>query len=297
MELHHLRYFVAVARLGSFTRAAEECRVAQPSLSQQIRRLEQLVGAPLFDRTGREVRLTDVGRVLLPRAEAILRAVEHAEAAVQESLGGRGGQLVVGTLPMTGSRVLPPLVAAFRERHPGVQVRLREESTAALVDLAMRGETDITLTTLPVPHPELAAQELLTEDILLAVPPDHPLAGQGAVPLAAVAGEPFLLMKEGYGFRDLALHACRRAGFEPQVGYESAHIDTIQAFVAVGFGVALVPRMAADRDRTPAPAFLSVSDPPLTRTLALVWHADRYLSAAARAFLEIAATLWRPRGA
>lgn len=293
MELHHLRYFISVARHLSFTRAAAENHVAQPSLSQQIRRLEHSLGAPLFDRTSGHVGLTDAGRALLPHAEAVLKQVEDARAAVEEVLGLRGGQVVVGTLPMTGSLVLPQVVAAFRAQYPGIQVVLREESTTILTQLVMSGETDLTLTTLPVHQPELGVVEILTEDILLAVPRGHRLAYSPRVNLSAVAREPFLLMKPGFGFRDLCLHACRSAGFEPKVAYESAHIDTIQSMVAVGLGVSLVPRMAAEREMRPAPVFLELERPRVTRTLALVWRQDRYLSVAARAFLGVAQAVWQ----
>ncbi|MFZ5825548.1 MAG: LysR family transcriptional regulator [Bacillota bacterium] len=292
MELHHLRYFVSVARLGHFTRAAEENHVAQPSLSQQIRRLEETLGAPLFDRSQSPVRLTDAGEALLPHAEAILQQVAAARAAVEDRLGLRSGRLVLGTLPQTGSRLLPVAVAAFRERYPGVTVVLREESTRGLTEMALSGETDLTLTTLPAGSPDLAVQPVLTEEILLALPPEHPLAGAAALPLEAVAREPFLLMKPGYGFRDLCLTACRAAGFEPQVAFESTQIDTLQAMVAAGLGVTLVPRMAAERARRPTPAFVPLEGKPLTRTLALAWRRDRYLPTAATAFLGVARELW-----
>lgn len=292
MELHHLRYFVSVARHGNFTRAAEENLVAQPSLSQQIRRLEEEVGAPLFDRSQSPVRLTDAGEALLPHAEAILGQVAAARGAVEDRLGLRSGRLVLGTLPQTGSRLLPLAIAAFRARFPGVAVVLREESTQRLTELALAGETDLTLTTLPVGSPELTAEPLLTEEILLALPPDHPLAGEGRLPLRAVAGDPFLIMKPGYAFRDLCLDACRKAGFTPRIAFESTQIDTIQAMVAAGLGVTLVPRMAAERARQPAPVFLPLVGPPLTRTLALAWRKDRYLPVAATSFLRVARELW-----
>lgn len=292
MELHHLRYFVSVARLGNFTRAAEENHVAQPSLSQQIRRLEETLGTPLFDRSRNPVCLTDAGEALLPHAEAMLQQMAAARAAVEDRLGLRSGRLVLGTLPQTGSRLLPVAVAAFRARYPGVTVMLREESTHGLTEMALSGETDLTLTTLPAGSPDLAVEPVLTEEILLALPPEHPLARQPALPLGAVAGEPFLLMKPGYGFRDLCLTACRTAGFEPQVAFESTQIDTLQAMVAAGLGVTLVPRMAAERARRPTPVFVPLEGPPLTRTLALAWRRDRYLPTAATAFLDVARKLW-----
>ncbi|WP_374711778.1 LysR family transcriptional regulator [Symbiobacterium terraclitae] len=348
MNLHHIRYFVSVARHRSFTRAAAENMVAQPSLSQQIRRLEEELGAPLFDRSQTPVRLTDAGEALLPHAEAILRQVEAARAAVEERLGLRSGRLVLGSLPMTGSRLLPRAITAYRRRYPGIQVILREESTLRLTELALSGETDLTLTTLPPGSPDLDWQPLLTEPILLALPPDHPLAaawrqqegdrqqtvpaqgptsnpadsaaqlpadlpggspppcqagaeggasphppaGQPGVPLSAVADEPFLVMKPGYGFRDLVLAACHAAGFAPRIAFESAQIETLQAMVAAGLGVTLVPQMATDRSLNPSPAFVPLAGPPLTRTLALVWRRDRPLPRSAEAFLQLSSELW-----
>ncbi len=292
MEFHHLRYFVAVARQGSFTRAAAENHVAQPSLSQQIRRLEDEFGAPLFDRSQSPVRLTDAGEALLPHAEAILNQVAVARAAVADRLGLRTGRLVLGSLPMTGSRLLPAAVAAFRERYPGVRVTLIEESTRRLTELALAGETDLTLTTLPLGSPDLEAQPVLTEEILLALPPGHRLAGASRVDLREVEGEPFLLMKPGYGFRDLCLSACRSAGFEPQVAFESAQIETLQAMVAAGLGVTLVPRIATELERRPAPVFVQLTGQPLTRTLVLAWRRDRHLPAAGNGFLAVARSLW-----
>lgn len=292
LDLHHLRYFVAVAQHRSFTKAAEACRVAQPSLSQQIKRLEEILGVVLFDRSGGPVRLTDAGKALLPRAEEILAQAEDAVQTVREVRGLRRGRLVVGTLPWTASRILPPLVAEFRVRYPGIHVVLREESTAALTELTLRGETDVTLTTLPVREDALAIQEVLTEDILLAVPRNHPLAYQPTVDLSEFRKEPFMLMKQGYGFRELAVAGCRSVGFEPKVAYESAQMETILSLVAVGLGVSLVPRMATDRERIPSPVYLEIARPRLTRTLALVWRKDKYLSGAARAFLEVARATW-----
>lgn len=292
MELHHLRYFVAVAHNGSFTRAARQHHVAQPSLSQQIRRLEEELGAPLFDRTGGRVRLTPVGEAFLPRAERVLAEVAAAVQEVQEFLGLRRGRVVVGTTPISGSHLLPPVLAAFRHQYPEVTVTLLEETTVRLLDLTRRGETDVSLVTFPADDPDLEVLPLLTEDLLLAVPPGHRLAGAGTVALAAAAGEPFILLKEGMGFRDVALAACATAGFQPEAVFESSHMDTVQSLVAVGMGVALVPRMTAVRDRSPAPVFLELAAPRPTRTLALAWRRDRYLPQAARAFVAVARQFW-----
>lgn len=292
MELHHLRYFVAVAREGSFTKAAQLHHMAQPSLSQQIRRLEEQLGAPLFDRTGGRVRLTPVGEALLPRAERILADVEAASREVQEFLGLRRGQVVVGTTPITGSHILPPVLAEFRRQYAEVSIILREEPTAVLLELARRGDADVCIVTLPSSDPDLEVVPLITEDLLLAVPPGHPLADAGAVPLAAVADEPLIFLKVGMGFRDVAMAACAAAGFQPRVVFESSHMETVQSLVAVGMGLALVPRMTATWGAARAPVFLELAPPRPTRTLALTWRGDRYLSQAARAFVSVTQAIW-----
>lgn len=292
MELHHLRYFVAVARTGSFTRAAEACHVAQPSLSQQIRRLEEELGGPLFDRSGGRVRLTPMGEALLPRAERILAEAAALVQEAQEFAGLTRGRVVVGTTPVSGSYVLPPVLAAFHRRYPGIAITLREESTAALLDLARQGEADVCLVTHPVRDPDLTEVPLITEDLLLAVPPGHPLAGGGPVPLAAAAGEPFILLKQGMGFRDVVLAACAAAGFTPRAVFETTHIETAQSLAAVGMGVTLVPRMTALRDRQPAPVYVELAPPRPTRTLALCWRRDRYQPQAVRAFVAVCQEIW-----
>lgn len=292
MELHHLRYFVAVAHHRSFTQAARQHHVAQPSLSQQIRRLEEELGAPLFDRAGGRVRLTPVGEAFLPRAERALAEIELGVQEVGEFLGLRRGRVVVGTTAISGSYILPPVLTEFRRRYPGVNVVLREEGSAVLLDLTCRGEIDLSLVTYRAGNPELEMLPLFTEDLLLAVPPGHPLASAGTVSLSAVAGEPFVLLKEGMGLRSVIQAVCAAAGFSPQGVFESTHMDTVQALVALGMGVALVPRMTASPNKAGAPVFLELAAPRPTRTLALAWLRDRHSPQAARAFAAVAQEIW-----
>ena len=287
MELHHLRYFVEVARRSSVTRAAEALHMAQPSLSIQVKRLEEELGVPLLDRTGRRVRLTPAGEVFLRRAAGILAEVEAAVVEIQEFQGVGRGRITVGTTRISGSHLLPPALAAFRRLHPGVEVVLREEDTSTLVALTRCGDVDVSLVTPPGDVADLEVVPLLTEPLLLAVPPDHPLATRTDVELGEAAREAFILLKEGMGFRRVVLQACAAAGFQPRVVFESSDLETIQSLVAVGMGVTLVPRMTAECLRIPHPLFLTLRSPCPTRTLFLAWRRDRYQTQAARAFVDL----------
>jgi LysR family hydrogen peroxide-inducible transcriptional activator len=226
------------------------------------------------------VRLTPAGEAFLARAERVLADVDAAGLEVRE---------------FSGSYLLPPVLAGFRRLHPGVQVGLREEDSATLVELTRRGEVDVSLVTPAGDAPDLEIIPLLTEPLLLAVPPDHRLAPLRDIGLRQIAGEPFILLKEGMGFRHVVLEACAAAGIAPRVVFESSDLETVQSLVAAGMGVTLVPRMTAQAVRTPAPAFLPLRPPVPTRTLSLAWRRDRHRSRASRGFVDLMQETWRRR--
>ena len=200
MEFHQLRYFCAVARTGSFTRAAIEEGVAQPSLSQQIVKLERSMGSKLFDRLGRSVQLTEYGRTLLPQALAILRQANQARSTLESLRRGVGGHLSVGCIPTLTPYFLAPRLSGFTHRFPDVELRLMEETTPKLVELLQAGKLDLALVGLPVNSPEMLCSELFREPIWVVVAPGHRLAAQGQVKLADLRGEKMLLLKEGIAF-------------------------------------------------------------------------------------------------
>src|ERR687888_139898 len=185
MELHQLEYFETVCRHLHFTRAAEELNVAQPSVSQQIRKLEQELGTPLFHRMKRRVALTEAGRTLLLRARAVLQQLNEARAELQELSGLRKGTLAVGAPPSVGTHLLPRALAAFSRQHPGISLTFREGGSRTLVKLLEDGELDLAVVIQPIRHPVLETLPLLEEELLLAVPLGHPLAEtRGRLPLA-----------------------------------------------------------------------------------------------------------------
>jgi LysR family hydrogen peroxide-inducible transcriptional activator len=245
MELHQLRYFCAVARTGSFTRAALDEGVAQPSLSQQIVKLERTLGAKLFDRLSRNVQLTDYGRALLPQAQQILREVNEARSTLESMRRGVRGHLSVGCIPTITPYFLAPRLNAFTTQFPEVELRLMEETTSRLVELLQSGKLDLAIVGLPVSSPDMLCAELFREPILLAVGKTHRLAGQPNVGLTELRGEKMLLLKEGHCFRDDALRICNRARLPFHPMFETDQFSSIFPMVSAGLGITLVPEMAS----------------------------------------------------
>jgi LysR family hydrogen peroxide-inducible transcriptional activator len=245
MEIHQLRYFCAVARVGSFTRAADELGIAQPSLSQQIRALEKKVGVPLFERLGRGLRLTVGGEALREAALNILRQVAVAENSLAALSEGVRGRLRVGVLPTILPYWIAPRIAEFREQFPDVELQLIEDLTPRLIEQLQSGDLDVAVAILPVKNPDIVCSELFREPLLLAVAKEHPLAGKSAVGLNELGDERLLLLKEGHCLRDDVLTACKRAKSEFVCIFESNHLESLFQLVKSGFGLTLVPEMAS----------------------------------------------------
>ncbi len=288
MEIHQLRYFVAVAETGSFTRAAEREGVTQPTLSEQIMRLESKgkgIGRRLFDRIGRKVILTDAGRLLLSHAQTILAAVGEAERAVQDS--GEGVRLRIGAIPTVAPFVLPRAVIRFRKEHPNVQLQLEEDLTERLIADLLAGELDVGLMALPIRDDRLHVEKLFTEPLVMALPAKHRLASRTDVKLADVMDEPFILLDDVHCFGDQVLSFCHRGGVEPRVVCRGEQIVTLLAMVAAGQGVSVVPEMAAVADIARTCIYRPLGKPVPTRTLCAVWHKQRYRPASLRAFVDV----------
>jgi LysR family hydrogen peroxide-inducible transcriptional activator len=284
MELHQLRYFCAVAETGSFSRAAEHSHVSQPSLSQQILKLEAELGVRLFDRLGRSVRLTEVGKTFLPRAHAVLRELEAARGDVVESKDSVSGQVTVGVIPTVAPYFLPPVLAAFAKHFPKSTVIVVEEITPVLLERLRAGSIDVAILALPVRGHEFEALPLITEPLFAALPKNHRLSRNKTVGLRELRKEPFLLLRDGHCFRENAVAACDRARVSPQVVFESGQFSSLLGLVGAGVGVSLVPAMAVDRRSQVR--FVRISDPTATRTIGALTLRGRSLSRAHQAFRD-----------
>jgi LysR family hydrogen peroxide-inducible transcriptional activator len=260
MEMHQLRYFAAVARLGGFSRAAVECHVAQPSLSQQIRKLEEEVGEPLFERKRRRSRLTSAGKLLLPHALAILEAAERGRTEIREMDSQVRGRVVLGALPTVAPYFLPEIIAAFQKQHPAVELEVREETTAQLLRGLEDGELDLALLSEAEAGPHIEMETLFSEELLLCLPLRHPFARR-RLSADDLRQERFILMQDDHCLGTQARQFCQSQGFRPRIACRSAQIATVQAMVRAGLGISLVPRMA--REGTPDQGLLyrSLDDP------------------------------------
>jgi len=288
MELRHLRYFVAVAEELHFGRAAARLHIAQPPLSQQIRQLEGELGFPLFVRAHRRVRLTEAGRVFLAEARAVLARVEQGAAEARRVARGETGALAVGFVASATYGLVPSLFRLFRRRHPGVALSLSELSTEEQLAALRAGSIQVGLGRPPAEDPGVVVEPLLDEPLVVALPAAHRLALSRAVPLRALADEPFVLFprRPRPGWADRILGHCREAGFRPAVAQEALELSTALALVAAGIGVTLVP--ASVRTLRPrALVYRPLAAPaPTTRLLALYRREDA--PPAVQRFLEVA---------
>lgn len=288
MEFRQLQYAIQIAAERNFSRAADKLHIAQPSLSQQLSKLEKELGVLLFKRSTNSVELTYAGSVFVEKAQQIIDMADQLRREMEDIADMRKGRLVVGSLPMTGAHVLPYVLPVFRDAYPDIEIVLIEESTRNLEQLTASGGTDVSLLTLPLEEQSLAYQPLLDEELCLAVSPESPLAkrdGAKPIAIAELVEEPFVLLKKGQGFRAIAHDLCRKAGFEPRIVFESGNINTVQSLVAAGMGITFVPSMMMLTDsQGRAPVYLTLEGRP-TRTLVIAYRKGRYLSNAAEAFI------------
>ncbi|SEF71285.1 LysR family transcriptional regulator, hydrogen peroxide-inducible genes activator [Bryocella elongata] len=245
MELHQLRYFCAIVKAGSFTRAAEQQGVSQPTLSQQIRKLEKSIGAQLFGRQGRALRLTQAGTVFYPAAQEILSSTKRAAAQVRQLETDIRGPLRVGVIPTILPYLIAPHLPAFQREFPEVEITLTEDLTERLVDDLLTGELDLIIVSLPLHSDGIVCSALLRDPLVLVTPPGHRLAAPSEVRGFDLSAERLLLLKEGHCFRDDMLTACKRSRTETSPVFESNHFGTIFPLVASGAGITIAPAMAA----------------------------------------------------
>lgn len=287
MEFRQLLYAVQIANEKNFSRAAEKLHIAQPSLSQQLAKLERELGVVLFHRTTNSVELTHEGETFVEKARHILDLAEQLKNEMNDISNLRRGKLNVGSLPITGSHILPLVLPEFAKRYPDIEITLVEDTSAKLEELTSSGAVDFSLLTMPIEESTLQYRPFTTEEICLAVPSQHRFARhEEPVRIKELADEPFIVLKKGQGFRQITQDICAQAGFSPKIVFESTNIDTVQSLVAAGMGVALIPKMIAEAKKGRyVPVYKRLIEPTPTRTLVIVERRGRYLSKAAEAFI------------
>jgi LysR family transcriptional regulator, hydrogen peroxide-inducible genes activator len=289
MEIHQLRYFVAVADEGSFSRAAAKVRVAQPSLSQQIRKLEAELGQPLFDRLPRSVVLTEAGRCLIDYARQILASIGDARRCVDELKGEVSGALAVGAIPTIAPYVLPELVVTFQKHYPQVTLEIVEDVTDGITRRIEAGELDVALASTCQPSPSLRREPLGTEPLLALVPEEHPLAKRDLVESDDLKSQRFLLLHEMHCLSQQVNHLLESRRLRPEIALAGSQLSTIANMVAASIGISIVPQMMVKHHATPGCVSLPFAPPVPERELNFLSNPRRFQSKAAAAFRREAA--------
>ncbi len=286
MDLRVLRAFVEVVRQGGFSQAAKVVFATQSTVSKAVRRLEDEIGAPLFDRLGHRAVLTETGDVVYRRALRILAERDDLLAEIEELRGLKRGTLRLG-LPRIGSSTLfAPLFARYRNLYPGVEVRLIESGSDRLEEILLAGEIDLAASLLPVSD-DFEWQSVRVEPLMALLPARHALAASGHLVPEALQELPFILFESGFGLNRIILDFCQRHGFTPAIAARSSQIDFIVGLVAAGLGVAFLPRMIADQTPHDGVRAIALQDPLTDWHMAMIWRRGGYLSHAARAWIDI----------
>ena len=284
MEVHQLRYFCAVAETGNFTRAAEREQVAQPSLSQQIMKLEEELAVRLFDRLGRSVRLTDMGQMFLPRARAILNEMRAAKEEVAQRQSSVAGPVSVGVIPTIAPYFMPTRIASFSRKYPQAAMTVVEDVTVRLMDRLRGGLVDLTIMALPARGHDLECYPLRTERLYAILPKGHRLAKKRTLVMKELRDEPFLLLRDDHCFRETSIEICKRARILPQVIFESGQFSSILGMVGAGLGVSIVPEMALEQ--RPDCTFVLIADEKASRTIGAATLKGHFLNRVQKAFLN-----------
>jgi LysR family transcriptional regulator, hydrogen peroxide-inducible genes activator len=284
MEFHQLRYVCAIAETGSFSRAAERCQIAQPSLSQQVLKLEKDLGAKLFDRLGRSIRLTEAGRAFIPHARSILGQMEAARSSVAEKSVDTSGSVAVGVIPTVAPYLMPRYTAAFARKFPDAKLRIVEETTPQLIESLRELSIDFAILALPLRHKDLEFSPICSEPLFVVLPNDHPHADEESLSLKSLRGESFVMLRDGHCFRDLSIAACTRVRITPNIAFEGAQFSSLLGMVAAGVGISLVPQMAIDRNVDCR--YVRLSDPHASRTIVAASLRGRNFNRAQDAFLS-----------
>ncbi len=286
MDLQQLKYFLAVVDAGNFSAAARRCGITQPSLSQQMAKLERDLKHPLFDRLPRGVVLTEAGHRLNKHARALVDAARDAEHNVREMSGQIAGKLAIGAIPTIAPYLLPKVLSRFNKRYPQVELLCLEDVTENLLDRLEAGEIDVAIASHPIDRPTLHTELLFEEPLLLCLPARHRLAKRSSLKWRDIASERFMVLHDMHCMGAQVLKFCRGRGRgkDPNIVLRGSQISTIQQLISKGLGLSFIAEMAAEVDRTRQRVYLDLGDETPYRQVNLVWHLHRFRTNAARAF-------------
>jgi LysR family hydrogen peroxide-inducible transcriptional activator len=276
MDLGQLRYFSKIVEHRSFTRAAKDCSVSQPALSQQIAKLEKELGQPLFERQGRSIRLTPAGQVLQTHAEKILQLVDDAKRQITDD--GQTGRICVSAIPTIAPYLLPNLLTSVASQFPLANFVISEDTTEKLLKRCSSGDVDVGILAIPASAKYLTIEPLFEEELLLALPADHALCSRTRISSKDIANEQFILLGDTHCLVDSIETFCNRKNFQPLTMSRIEQLTTVQHLVALGHGLSFVPKIATTDDLGGKLVYRSLSGDKPTRKVAICWNPYRYQS-------------------
>lgn len=284
MDLDQLRYFLRVAERQNFTRAAEDLGVSQPALSRSIQKLEEELGQPVFERKTRTVSLTEAGTLLQARAQQALSILDDTKAEITDD--GKSGRVRVGAIPTVAPYFLPEVLRQFSKAFPKATLIVQENTTDNLLKCCTQGELDLAILALPISARYLEIQSLFEEELLLVLPPDHPLVSKEKIRLSDVEPYPFVLLDEAHCLSDNIVSFCRQRSFQPVAVERTSQLAMVQELVSLSHGVSMIPAMARQLDQSNRRVYRSLTGKKPTRTIAVVWNPYRFQSRLIKAFRD-----------
>ncbi|MCH2037633.1 MAG: LysR substrate-binding domain-containing protein [Rickettsiales bacterium] len=271
MNIRDLKYFLAVAELEHFGQAAEQCHVSQPTLSGQIKKLEEQLGIKLFERTNRRVILTEMGGRIATSARRILREVDTIHEITESSRDPMVGKFRLGAFPTLSTYIFPKIVPKVKEVMPNLRLILSEEKTSFLMEKLKNGEIDAALLALPVNDDFLLSQELFDDEFYLAVPPDHELTKYDAIDQKTLKKHRLLLLEEGHCLRDQSLEVCQLHGITEEQDFKATGLETLRQMVKAGTGITFMPKIAIQESEMGI-HYIPFKAPVPRRKIGLVWR-------------------------
>ena len=271
MNLRDLKYIVAVAESRSFVKAAQQCFVSQPTLSTQVKKIEQELAVQLFERTNKKVMVTTVGKAIIESAQSVLDEIGRMKQIAANATDPFSGELRLGAFPSLASYLFPDTVLTIRKSLPDIKLILVEEKTNVLIEQLAKGEIDAAFLSLPLKEDFMVCEPLFDDAFELAVSGDHAFASKSQVKPEELQDQPLLLLDEGHCMRDQALQFCQWSGAEEQLGVRAASLETLRQMVIAGTGMTLIPEIAS-KQRLEAIRYIPFNEPKPKRTIGLIWR-------------------------
>lgn len=292
MELHQLRYIVALSQERNFLRAAKRVNISQPTLSHQIKKLETELEAPLFERSSQGVRLTSAGEKFIPYAIATLDHLEKGLAELREESQGIHGKITVGAIPTISPYLVPEILVQLKKMAPQLVLELYEETTSQLLVSIKEGKIDVGILSLPITDAGIVSRSIGFEEFFLAASKNHPLSKQKHVSAKSIKNEKLLILQEGHCFADQALEYCRTQRENTQIIFQGSSLTSVMKLASVGEGLTLVPQMAIRDGQTPNLVFIPFQKPKPMREIGIIWRITAPLTPAHRLFMDTTARVF-----